>query len=208
MSKQESAVTYKVKSAKTKKAKEGHTLEVVYQRLTKKPNGRVYKKTMAESSDELVHKDLKTSLKAFIPHFTMISENGSVNDYNGDYFKKKKFLKDPSKYEVTGVHIKEYNESMHVVLVGRQVLQSGRVISMTPPMVCYDPKEGDEEVYPFHKELKAAVDNYLSEVELYISEEKLGESSQMEADLQTPEEEPSEEEAEQENLSGKLRKIS
>src|SRR5690606_22623315 len=151
---QENNVSFYIKTAKTKTAKKGKTLEVAYKRVTQRANGKMSVSNASESIDDLVHPDLLTSLKAFLPHFLLLGERANLNDFQPSYFKKKEYLKQNSNYEVTGIHIKESNEKQFVIMVGRQVLKSGRVISMVIPMVCFDPSEEDEDVYPLHKELK------------------------------------------------------
>lgn len=194
---QENNVSFYIKTAKTKSAKKGKTLEVAYKRVTQRANGKMSVSNASESINDLVHQDLLTSLKAFLPHFLLLGERANLNDFQPSYFKKKEYLKSNSPYEVTGIHIKESNEKQFVIMVGRQVLKSGRVISMVIPMVCFDPSEEDEDVYPLHKELKEAVDGYLSEVEQYVSGEKIGTPEQTEIDFEAKKEESSEEEVEE-----------
>lgn len=175
-------VSYHIKSAKTRKVKADKVVDVVYKRVISRPNGKISIAQITEEGSDIVHPDLILSLKAFVPHFLMLGERANVNDFQPSYFKEKKYLKENSPYEVTGIHVKEQNEKQYVILVGRQNLKSGRVISMTIPMVCFDPHEEDEDVYAFHKELKNAVDEYLSEAEQYLSG-KIGMPDQTELEL-------------------------
>lgn len=182
MSKQESQVSYFIKTAKTKKSKDGRVLELIYDRITER-NGKISKTQIKEEgSNDLVHPDLLKSLKAFLPHFLLLSERANVNDFQPSYFKKKEYLKKEYPYEVTGIHIKEKDDQMHVILLGRQNLKSGRGINIVLPMVCYTPDEDNEDKYPFHEELNAAVDGYLTEVENYM-DGKIGTSDQTEIEF-------------------------
>lgn len=190
MSKTENKVSYHIKTAKTKKFKDGRVLDLAYKRVTQRAdNGRISIKNITETGEEFVHPDLINSLKAFLPHFLLLGERANINDFQPSYFKKKEYNTKKYDYEVTGIHIKESHEKMFVIMVGRQILKSGRVISMVIPMVCFEPDEDDEDVYPFHEELKIAVDGYLSEVEQHMNG-KVGESDQTEMDLPEPEQEP------------------
>lgn len=178
----ESNVTYFIKSAKTSKHKDGRVLNVSYKRISER-NGKLSSKDITEESTDFVHPDLLLSLKAFLPHFMLLGERANINDFQPSYFKKKEYEKKKYDYEVTGIHIKESHEKLYVILVGRQILKSGKVISMTLPMVNFDPEEDDEDVYPFHEELKAAIENYLKEVTAYMEESKFGTSNQTELEL-------------------------
>lgn len=184
MAKQESNVSYHIGTAKTKKSKEGKVLELSYRKFTKRDNGKISVKTITESGDELVHPDLIKSLKAFLPHFLLLSERASINDFQPSYFKKKEYETKQYSYEVTGIHIKEKDDSQHVIMVGRQHLKSGRGINIVIPMVNFQPFEDDEDVYPFHEELQKAVDGYLKEVSLFM-DGKVGVSDQGELNFET-----------------------
>lgn len=180
--KEQTEVTYSFKSAKTRKYKEGRVMDVSYERITSYPNGRVSVRHFDDKDKygDYVHDDLLKSLKAFIPHFMLLSESANINDFPDSYFKGKKWEKDQAPYKVTGVHIKEHNQKRSVILLGQKMLSNGRVISMVAPMVGFEPDEEDEDVYPHHKHLKKAVDNYLTEVEEYMNG-KLGKSPQLDA---------------------------
>jgi len=182
MKTEQTEVTYSFKSAKTRKYKDGKVLDTSYEEIIARPNGRVSVR-LHDNKDkygDFVHDDLLMSLKAFIPHFMLFSEVANVNDFPEKYFKEKKWEKETSPYEVTGIHIKEQNQKRSVILVGRKVLKNGRVISMICPMVCFEPEEDDEDVYPHHKHLKKAVEGYLTEVEEYLNG-KFGKSPQLDA---------------------------
>lgn len=157
-----------ITSAKTKKVKDYKVCEVSYKKVSTRDSGKTSKTSINEAPDDPIHLDMIISLKAFLPHFMLLSERANLNDFQASYFKEKKFLKETSPYEVTGIHIKEHAEKQSVIMVGRQTLKNGRVISMTIPMVCFDPSEDEEEVYALHKELKSAVNGFLDEVEKYL----------------------------------------
>lgn len=189
MSKTEKEVSYFIKSAKTKKHKDGKVLDLSYTRFTT-VNGKTSKREFTEAGTDFVHPDLVKSLKAFLPHFLLLGERANINDFQPSYFKKKEYEKKEYPYEVTGIHIKEQHERLYVIMVGKQILKSGRVISMTIPMVNFDPEEDDEDKYPFHEELKQAIQLYLDEVTLYMDEDKFGVSGQTELELDNVKELP------------------
>lgn len=190
MEKQQVTETWQIQSAKTRKHKDGRVLDAKYLHVRAYGNGRVLQHVVDAKAkgDAFCHPDLLKSLKAFVPHFMLASEQATLNDFTPDYFKKKKYEKDSFRFEVTGIHIKDKDDRLSVILVGRQVLKNGRVISMVPPQIQYQVEEGDEDVYPYHKELKAAVDAYLTECEEYFAG-KLGTSAQGELFNGDPEEE-------------------
>lgn len=194
-------VSFHIKSAKTRKEKDGRVCDVAFKRITNRPNGKISISDVNEAGHDLIHPDMQKALKAFIPHFLLQSEKINVNELQPSYFKKKEFLKDTSGYEVTGIHIKEAKDKQFVIMVGRQNLKTGRVISMTLPMLCFDPHEDDEDAYPFHKELKQAVEGYLVEVEHYLSGDKLGQPDQTEIPF-AKKEEPVKEEKEEPEPEG------
>lgn len=178
----QTTVTYHIKSAKTRKKKDFKVLDVAYKRVTQRENGKISVSHLTETGDDIVRPELIIALKAFVPHFLLLAEIGKVNDYQPSYFKEEKWKDEPNTYEVTGIHIKELNEKRYVIMVGRRNLKSGRVISMNIPMVGFDPSEEEEDVYPLHKHLKEAVDNFLAESEEYLSG-NFGEPTQPELPL-------------------------
>lgn len=165
-------VTLQIASAKTRAyKKDGRVLDLTYNQVMSFENGKVSVRQIDDKDKygDLVHDDLLKSLKAFIPHFMLQSERANLNEFTAEYFKKKEYFKKTYDYEVTGIHIKEHQGKNSVIFVGRQILKNGRVISMTPPMLCYDvDEEKDEDYYTYHKELKAAVDAYLTQCEKYL----------------------------------------
>lgn len=191
-------VSYHIKTAKTKNSKAGKVLDIAYKRVTKRSNGKISISNISEDGSDIVHPDLIKSLKAFLPHFLILGEIEKISKFQGSYFKEEKFNKEPNTYEVTGIHIKEINEKRFVIMVGRHNLKTGRVISMTIPMVCFEPLEEDEDAYALHEELASAVDNYLSEVEQFLGG-KVGESDQQEMNFESNEEEVPEEDPDEED---------
>jgi hypothetical protein len=185
-------VTLQVLTAKTRQFKkggkvQGRVLDVKYRQITEYDNSKKPSVRVIDSKDEngqLVHNDLTKALKAFVPHFMFASDRANINDFDEKYWKNKDWTRRKTEYEVTGIHIKEVNGHNHVILVGRQNLKNGRVISMVPPMIRYDfdPNNDQEEKYPFYKHLEEAVDKFLTQVEQYLDGYQ-GEPAQAEIDF-------------------------
>lgn len=189
--KKEDKVTNHISSAKTRKEKDFRVCDVAFRKVTERASGKISMSKVTETGTDPVHPDLTKSLKAFLPHFLLLSERANVNEFQPSYFEEEKYFTTSYDYEVTGIHLKEFKSKPYVVIVGRQILKSKRVISMTPPMVCFDPHENDEDVYPFHEELKKALEKYIAEVAEYMTG-KFGVPDQTEMDLKAKKEEPEE----------------
>lgn len=188
-------VTTQILSAKTRKSKkgDGRVLDLVYNQIIERENGKSSARQITDNdkSDSLVHDDLLKSLKAFIPHLLLVTDNANVNEFQGDYFKKKKFLSEEYRFEVNGLHLKDKDGKLYAILVGRQLLKSGRGISFSAPMIHYNPTQeqidSGNDVYPFHKELSKAIQAYVAECEKY-TEGHFGKPAQQEIEYPEGEE--------------------
>lgn len=170
-------ITLQIVSAKTRKFKnQGRVLDVEYNEIIERDDKIISTRGIVnkDKKGEIVADSLLKSLKAFIPHLLLNIDRANINDFTGDYFKNQEYLKKKYDYEVTGAIIKEFNGHNHVVLIWSQHLKSGKSINnLKIPMIKYDfdPDADKEEKYVFHKELKEAIDGYLTEVEKYLNGE-------------------------------------
>lgn len=128
-------LTAKLRKNKTK-AGEFNVCDVIF-------NEEVHSKAGADISEVTktgareVHASLAEAFKMLVPHFMILSEFRSISDFNKKYMDGKECLADLSleTFAVTGVHFKEKDGNPFAVLVGRKILRSNRVISMSLPMV-------------------------------------------------------------------------
>lgn len=161
-------VEYHLKSAKLRKVKDNHVLDVEFDEVTTTPQGEVITCNVVKSGGKAVHQDLLDSLKMILPHYLILSENKSIKDFKKVYLQGKDAVTDTSldNFAVTGVHMKEKSEVRQVVILGRRILASKRVISGVLPMQSLS---DSEENYEHTELLTKAVDGFLDEAEKYLA---------------------------------------
>lgn len=168
--------TAKVKP--TKKG-DGFFMELNYEKIVTDENGKVSVTPITEEPPFYPHIDLFNALKELVPHMMIETEFMPLSKVNKEYFAKKEILEDKitnTQFKVTGIHIKESKEQKYVVLVGRRILKTGKVIPLNPLINISNFEDG----YPFAKELAASVDRLIDEVGLYMGEEKHAPKYQLE----------------------------
>jgi hypothetical protein len=143
--KQEEKVEYSIQSMKLVKVKKNTGLDLAFEKIRTKADGRIVRTMCKELNPADVHPDVKEALKGFLPHFMIGAELKKESDYAPSYFRDKKFLTDSDndKYQVTGFHIKQHKEHESIIIVGRKKLNTGRVISMVVPMISLDAESED-----------------------------------------------------------------
>jgi len=173
----ERSETYVLKTAKVMaKRKGGHTMELAYDKIIT-IGKEVHVVPVQEQPTMEPHMTMFKALQLMVPHLMIETEFAQSGEFKEKgYFEDQKALEDPKlkQFKVTGVHIKDIKEQRSVVLVGRKVLGSGKVINLSPLINIDNLDDG----YVYAKELKKAVDDFLAEVEAYI-EGKYGENPQL-----------------------------
>lgn len=161
-------VEYHLKSAKLRKVKEHHVLDVEFDEITTTPKGEVYTSNVVKSGGKEVHQDMKDALKKILPHYLILSETRPIKDFKKTYLESGAAVTDASidNFAVTGVHMKEKSETRQVVILGRRILKNGRVISGVLPMQSLGETE---EGYEFTDLLAKDIDGFLDEAEQYLA---------------------------------------
>jgi len=165
-----------LKTAKVKAGKKGDfSMEILYDEVLTMASNEVIITPSAKNPPKTPHEDMFIALRLLVPHLLIETEFRSSKDFNNEYFKKEKALKDASLdgFKVTGIHVKEKSEQRHVVLVGRKVLKSGKVINLSP-MINMD---NFDDGYVYAEYLNKGVFRFMNEVELYM-EGKVAENPQ------------------------------
>lgn len=155
-------------TAKVKPLKkgDGFFMELVYEKIVTDENGKVSVTPISEEPPFYPHIDLFNALKEMVPHMMIETEFMPLSKVNKEYFAKKEILEDKitnASFKVTGIHIKESKEQRYVVLVGRRILKSGKVIPLNPLINISNFEDG----YPYAKELAGSVDRFIDEVGQY-----------------------------------------
>lgn len=166
--KMEPSEVFHFNTAKVKPLKkgDGFYMELIYEKITTDENGKISVTPISEEPPFYPHIDLFNALKELVPHMMIETEFMPLSKVNKEYFSEKKILEDKitnTQFKVMGIHIKESKEQRYVVLVGRRILKSGKVINLTPLINISNFEDG----YPFAKELAGSVDNVIYEVGLY-----------------------------------------
>jgi len=163
----EATVENVLKTAKVKaNKKEGFTMELVYDEVITLPTNEVIITPVSKFPPKTPHEDMFKALRLLVPHWAIDAEEKDVKDFNKKYFENDMALEDKSleRFKVTGIHVKDKNEQKHVVLVGRKVLKSGRVINHSPMFNIDNMEDG----YIYAEQLNKAVENFMKEVGEYM----------------------------------------
>ena len=165
--KMEPKTEYHFNTAKIKPLKKGgFFMELVYDEIHTDEAGKVTVTPVTKEPPFHPHMDMFTALKMLVPHMMIETDFATTKDFNKAYIDGARILEDPKitdLFKVTGVHIKEKHEARHVVIVGRKILRSGKVINLSPMINIDDLEEG----YVYAEATKTAVDNFINEVALY-----------------------------------------
>ena len=132
-----------------------------------------------ESSDtvtivgaNIVHKDLKKSLRALIPHMVLLTEaKESVGKTLAELQKQDGLDDEKSVYRRYTVMDVVFNEKeVEVALSGTRILDRGDVVSIDTPKLNVE----EDEHYEYLSDLALAVDDLKYEAKLYVEEKKWG----------------------------------
>ncbi len=174
------------------KLKDASKLEVEYEKRTEiqDDSGAIiecFKDEVSLKSERHVHPDLEKAFKILNIHLAFICElvdpydlelEDSIHDFvqlpeSADHEYLKSFL-------VTGFTIGGEGDHEGVVLTGRKVLKSQKILNINTPFQKFIPGEFDEGVYDYLDQLRWAIDNVINEVNLFIIEGKSASNGQLE----------------------------
>lgn len=173
----ETSVENILKTAKIKADKKGnYSMEIIYDEVQTLPTNEVITTPSTKFPPKCPHQDMFKALRLLVPHLLIETEFRDSKDFNNSYFEQEKAVEDKTleNFKVTGIHVKEKNEQRHVILVGRKVLRTGRVINLSPMINIDNLEDG----YVYAENLSAGVDRFIQEVELYMGG-KVAEDPQM-----------------------------
>lgn len=137
----------------------------------------------------LVHDDMKNAFKKLHPHLAVICEEldpkkindiDSIEDYDYELHKETGLEYKVSRFHVDSFQITGSGENEGVSIIGSKMLSTGEIVKLTSPKKAW---EGD---YIFIMELRAVMDDIISEVELYMTEGK-SQPKVIQAELEMPE---------------------
>lgn len=118
-------------------------------------------------SPNIVHADLKNALAGLKPHLVSICELAEANDIDDIY----RFDPDQiENYEVTGYSIGGSDENAGVTIIGKKLLQNGKVLNIVVPFTKFE----DEEGYLHCGALSSAIQACDYEIEQYLLKGKWG----------------------------------
>ncbi len=116
-----------------------------------------------------VHDDLKARLVALVPFFAELTEQREVPMIDWDNLGSDENADLLHRLSVTGVSIKGDDAFCQCVLVGKRTLSTSKTLNLCAPLTGFDP---ETETYERCEDLSDAVDAFLYEAKLYVTEKK------------------------------------
>lgn len=116
-----------------------------------------------------VHGDLKAALHALIPFLSDLTEQKEAGLYDWDKPDNESNADILKCLDVTGVSIGGQDAFQVCTLIGKRTLMTSKVLNLCAPGTGFDP---DNEQYVRCEDLRDAVNSFLYEAELYVTENK------------------------------------
>ena len=116
-----------------------------------------------------VHNDLKARLVALVPYFAELTEQREVPMIDWSDLDSEENADLLHRLSVTGVSIKGDDIDRQCVLVGKRTLSTSKTLNLCTPLTGFD---NETETYERCDDLRDAVDAFLFEAGLYVTEKK------------------------------------